>query len=447
MSSSGFFQKYERGRREAPRLPEYRPHKPLGRSRVRLVPGKTPTGAQELRVPGGRAPRGARKRAGAKPTGHCSPDSPGRRRAQGVHLPTCLRRAQSGQTRQGQVDGRGGRGWAEKAGWASRGAGSSRTGGGVAASARAALYPGEEAPRRRPVTPGPAGPGGLPPRHSLAPARCPTIATDLSADRHRGPEQESKRPLPPRAGQQQASARPGPTRLNGPLQPVEPGARTVIGGGMRRSVAMSVPTGYDSCQSSSRPCEPASYPSAHWLQPSRLRPQWLPSSPEGQWTSEVRVGRGHRVSGGRWAAAEKGLRSSVRLGSQMLGSQGPPSSAPTRAFRAFQSWPVLASLTLCLEYRPASPALTRLCRETFGRSAIVGEAGAADGYDARAAPGTPGSWLQFLAGVGVQRPKSTEAGSGGAVRGPDRRGRRRRAARPRARILARPQCCWPCMPR
>lgn len=89
MSSSGFLQKYERGRREAPRLPECRPHRPLGRSSVRRVPGKTPTGAQELRVPGGRAPRSARMRAGAKPTGHCSPDSPGRRRAQGVHLPAC----------------------------------------------------------------------------------------------------------------------------------------------------------------------------------------------------------------------------------------------------------------------------------------------------------------------------------------------------------------------
>lgn len=71
---------------------------------------------------------------------------------------------------------------------------------------------------------------------------------------------------------------------------------------------------------------------------------------------EVWVGRGNRVRVGRWAAAEKGRRSPVRLGSQMLGSQGPPSSAPIRVFRAFQSWPVLASLTLCLEYRPASPA-------------------------------------------------------------------------------------------
>ena len=103
MSSSGFLQKYQRGRREAPRLPEYRPLKPLGRSRVRRVPGKTPTRAQELRVPGGRAPRGARMRAGAKPTGHCSPDSPGRRRAQGVHLPTCLRRVQSSPARLGRV--------------------------------------------------------------------------------------------------------------------------------------------------------------------------------------------------------------------------------------------------------------------------------------------------------------------------------------------------------
>ena len=60
----------------------------------------------------------------------------------------------------------------------------------------------------------------------------------------------------------------------------------------------------------------------------------------------------------------------------------------------------------------SKPSLTRFCRETFGPSAIVGEAGAADGSDARAAPGTPGSWLQFPAGVGVQRPKATEAGSG-----------------------------------
>lgn len=52
---------------------------------------------------------------------------------------------------------------------AARGAGSSGLEGGAAASTRAALYPGEEASRRRPVTPGPAGPYGLQPRHSLAP--------------------------------------------------------------------------------------------------------------------------------------------------------------------------------------------------------------------------------------------------------------------------------------
>ena len=89
MSSSVFLQKYERGRREALRPPECQPDRPLGRPRVRRVSGETPAGAQELRVPGSRAPRGARMRAGAKPAGHCSPDSPGRRRAQGVHLPAC----------------------------------------------------------------------------------------------------------------------------------------------------------------------------------------------------------------------------------------------------------------------------------------------------------------------------------------------------------------------
>lgn len=48
------------------------------------------------------------------------------------------------------------------------GAGSSGLEGGAAASARAALCPEKEAPRRRAVIPGPAGPVGLPPRHSLA---------------------------------------------------------------------------------------------------------------------------------------------------------------------------------------------------------------------------------------------------------------------------------------
>lgn len=72
-------------------------------------------------------------------------------------------------------------------------AGSSGPEGGAAASVRAALYPGEEAPRRHPVTPGLAGPSGLPLRHSLSPARRPTIATDLPADRHQSTQLASKR--------------------------------------------------------------------------------------------------------------------------------------------------------------------------------------------------------------------------------------------------------------
>lgn len=112
-------------------------------------------------------------------------------------------------------------------GWALRGVSSSGEEGDAAASARAAQYPGEEAPRRRPVTPGPAGPSGLPPRHSLAPLHSARTRDRPAADRHRSSERASERaskganqrPPPPRAGQQQASAKPGPTPLNGPLQP------------------------------------------------------------------------------------------------------------------------------------------------------------------------------------------------------------------------------------
>ena len=53
--------------------------------------------------------------------------------------------------------------------------------------------------------------------------------------------------------------------------------------------------------------------------------------PEGAW-GRVRLPLDAGVDKGRWAAA------------------------PTRASRAFQSWPVLHSLTLCPEYRPQSPA-------------------------------------------------------------------------------------------
>lgn len=87
----------------------------------------------------------------------------------------------------------------------SGGAGSSRPDGGPAASARAALYPGGEAPRRRPVTPGPAGPCGLPPRHSHAPARRPTPAADSRAARHRSRSNTSEA----------TSASPGRTTTSG----------------------------------------------------------------------------------------------------------------------------------------------------------------------------------------------------------------------------------------
>lgn len=146
-------------------------------------------------------------------------------------------------------------------------AGSSGPEGGAAASARAALYPGEEAPRRHPVTPGPAGPSGLRPRHSLALARRPTIATDLPADRRRSPQRATDRPLPPPAGQQQAPSRPGPTPLNGRLQP--PGSRAwrEIGDAARRSVLYSTPTGGNACPSLFSPSEPAFFLGPHWLRP------------------------------------------------------------------------------------------------------------------------------------------------------------------------------------
>lgn len=152
----------------------------------------------ELQIPEGRAPQ-TRARAGARPAGSCSPGGPDTAPGTG-RTPTCLRCALSGPTEPGRVRSVG-VGAGEKAVRAPGSAGSSGPQGGAAASARAALYPGEEAPRRHPVTPGPAGPSGLPPRHSLAPARRPIIATDLPADCQRSPQLTSKRPtdlcLPP----------------------------------------------------------------------------------------------------------------------------------------------------------------------------------------------------------------------------------------------------------
>lgn len=104
-------------------------------------------------------------------------------------LPACAALGVARPGRVGPVDV----GAGKKAVRAPGSASSSGPEGGAAASFRAALYPGEEAPRRRPVTPGPAGPAGLPPRHSLAPARRPTTATDLPADRHPRPERAKER--------------------------------------------------------------------------------------------------------------------------------------------------------------------------------------------------------------------------------------------------------------
>lgn len=149
-------------------------------------------------------------------------------------------------------------------------AGSSGPEGGAAASARAALYPGEEAPRRHPVTPGFAGPSGLPLRHSLSPARRPTVPTDLPADRHQiypASEQESERPLPPPSGQQQAPAKPGPTPPNGRLQLPRSRTRRTIGNVTRRSVLSSTPIGCGACPSLSSTPEFVFLPGAHWLQP------------------------------------------------------------------------------------------------------------------------------------------------------------------------------------
>lgn len=101
-----------------------------------------------------------------------------------------------------------------------RSAGSSGLEGGAAASTRAALYPGEEASRRRPVTPGPAGPYGLQPRHSLAPPCSVRFRDRPAADRRdRTSQRPKQRPPPPPARQQQASDGSNPTPLNGPLQP------------------------------------------------------------------------------------------------------------------------------------------------------------------------------------------------------------------------------------
>lgn len=138
----------------------------------------------------------------------------------------------------------------EKAVRAPGSAGSSGPEGGAAASARAALYPREEAPRRHPVTPGLAGPAGLPPRHSLAPARRPTIATDLPADRHRSPKRANDRPTSASPGRTKTSVHKArPHASEWPVPAAGSKTRTAIGHITRRSVLSSAPTGCSTCPS------------------------------------------------------------------------------------------------------------------------------------------------------------------------------------------------------
>ena len=196
-------------------------------------------------------------------------------------------------------------------------AGSSGPEGGAAASARAALYPGEEAPRRHPVTPGLAGPSGLPLRHSLSPARRPTIATDLPADRHQytqlASERASERPLPPLTGQQQAPARPGPTPLNGRLQPPRSRTRRAIGNVTRRSVLSSTPIGCGAYPSLFSPPEPGFLPGAHWVQPlASSAPSGCPCSQEGLVDLAASTGPGYSASDGATSRRVLGAASSSR---------------------------------------------------------------------------------------------------------------------------------------
>lgn len=139
----------------------------------------------ELQIPGGSAPREAcwglwfRRPETARGSGRTP-----------THLPGWVRSGLAGSGLAGV--GRSALVPVRRRGRAPRSAGSSRSEGGAAASARAALYPGEEAPRRRPVTPGPAGPSGLPPRHSLAPLHRARSRDRPAADRHRAPQRVSE---------------------------------------------------------------------------------------------------------------------------------------------------------------------------------------------------------------------------------------------------------------
>lgn len=122
----------------------------------------------------------------ARPAGDCGSRKPGPLGAQGGHPPT-----RNGLD-QARLAGLLSVGAGVTAARALRSAGSSGLEGGAAASTRAALYPGEEASRRRPVTPGPAGPDGLQPQHSLAPLQRPLLRpTCRGPPRSHQPESET----------------------------------------------------------------------------------------------------------------------------------------------------------------------------------------------------------------------------------------------------------------
>lgn len=129
-------------------------------------------------------------------------------------------------------------------------AGSSGPEGGAAASARAALYPREEAPRRHPVTPGLAGPAGLPPRHSLAPCTAPDYR-DRPSPRPPQIARASERPtdlcLPGRTKTSVRKARPHASEW--PATAAGSKTRRAIGHITRRSVLSSAPTGCSTCPS------------------------------------------------------------------------------------------------------------------------------------------------------------------------------------------------------
>lgn len=183
---------------------------------------------------------------GARPAGDCGSHSPRPLRAQGRHPP-----AGNGLD-QARLAGLLSVGAETTSARAECGAGSSGLEGGAAAFTRAALYPGEEASRRRPVTPGPAGPNGLQPRHSLAPLQHPLLRPTC-----RGPHRSHKT-----ANETATSASPGPTTTSVPqarphssewsAPTLGSRSRQTIGEILRHSALSSTSTGCVPCPSRSR---------------------------------------------------------------------------------------------------------------------------------------------------------------------------------------------------